>query len=127
MTRSVVGGNSGGEAPIAGSLEWVDIGGGEAAKVSQEAGIALPAAIAIHILASLVRRVPNAWPVDQAAASLGIPHTRTPLPSSRGLGHHPLKVDTRVRIPLGVPSSFDELSVASKPGRARVFVCGADH
>jgi hypothetical protein len=26
------------------------------------------------------------------------------LPSSSGLGHHPLKVAARVRIPLGVPS-----------------------
>ena len=25
-------------------------------------------------------------------------------PSSRGLGHHPLKVEARVRIPLGLPN-----------------------
>jgi len=28
------------------------------------------------------------------------------VPSSRGLGHHPLKVATRVRIPLGLPVVF---------------------
>src|SRR5215213_9147372 len=33
-----------------------------------------------------------------------------PVPSSRGLGHHPLKVEARVRIPLGLLSyrSIDE-------------------
>jgi hypothetical protein len=29
-----------------------------------------------------------------------------PAPSSRGLGHHPLKVETRVRTPLGLPLKF---------------------
>ncbi len=27
-------------------------------------------------------------------------------PSSRGLGHYPLKVETRVRIPLGLPNKL---------------------
>ena len=30
------------------------------------------------------------------------PASTCPVPSSRGLGHHPLKVETRVRIPLGL-------------------------
>ena len=31
------------------------------------------------------------------------PDAKAPLPSSRGLGHSPLKAGTRVRIPLGAP------------------------
>ena len=37
-------------------------------------------------------------------------HSIKPL-SSRGPGHHPFKVETRVRIPLGVPSDVRSLSV----------------
>ena len=37
------------------------------------------------------------------------------VPSSRGLGHHPLKVETRVRTPLGLPVK-DQL---------RGFICGS--
>jgi hypothetical protein len=32
-------------------------------------------------------------------------HLEHPAPSSRGQGHHPLKVETRVRIPLGLPEN----------------------
>ena len=32
-------------------------------------------------------------------------------PSSRGLGHHPFKVATRVRIPLGTPTFFSHKNV----------------
>jgi hypothetical protein len=38
-----------------------------------------------------------------------IPYPGSPVssvPSSRGLGHHPLKVATRVRIPLGLPTKY---------------------
>src|SRR5690606_19308235 len=34
-------------------------------------------------------------------------------PSSSGLGHHPLKVATRVRIPLGVPHAPAQVMTAS--------------
>ena len=35
-----------------------------------------------------------------------LPPARSSAPSSSGLGHDPLKVETRVRIPLGLPAGF---------------------
>src|SRR5580658_7075173 len=35
-------------------------------------------------------------------------------PSSRGLGHHPLKVETRIRIPLGLPVLYAVQAAVSR-------------
>src|SRR5690606_35272154 len=42
--------------------------------------------------------------------------------SSSGLGHHPLKVATRVRIPLGVPDAANQVTCPSDY-RAVVVLC----
>ena len=42
-------------------------------------------------------------PSPRAPAASAHGGDRRSAPSSRGLGHHPLKVATRVRIPLGLP------------------------
>jgi hypothetical protein len=41
------------------------------------------------------------------------------VPSSRGLGHHPLKVATRVRIPLGLPTNLALRISAGSPWSPR--------
>jgi hypothetical protein len=46
------------------------------------------------------------WPARQSEPCYASRQTdvrASTAPSSRGLGHHPLKVETRVRIPLGLP------------------------
>jgi hypothetical protein len=51
-------------------------------------------------------RRPTAGP----AGSRRLAQTSThPAPSSRGQGHHPLKVETRVRIPLGLLRGLDPI------------------
>ena len=42
-----------------------------------------------------------------------LPHLHTGLPSSRGPGYGPLKAGTRVRIPLGAPTLFLWVALAS--------------
>src|ERR1035437_11006754 len=45
------------------------------------------------------------------------------VPSSRGLGHHPLKVETRVRTPLGLPGmTGSEAKVSDHSRRLTVVV-----
>src|SRR5687768_16961147 len=42
-------------------------------------------------------------PFRYPSGCFGLAPKRAPVPSSSGLGHHPLKVETRVRTPLGLP------------------------
>jgi hypothetical protein len=50
------------------------------------------------------RLSPKNWPVYYQPSGVQAPgSSASPLPSSRGLGHGPLKAGTRVRIPQGAP------------------------
>ena len=42
------------------------------------------------------------WRFESSPPSCGTREGPVEVPSSRGLGHHPLKVEARVRIPLGL-------------------------
>ena len=60
----------------------------------------------------------------QPGATGTAPMSARPAPSSRGLGHHPLKVETRVRIPLGLPGvlAADQVKRFGLPCRCRPLV-----
>jgi hypothetical protein len=67
-------------------------------------------------------------PCFQSGPLLGSVVRRSTARSSRGLGHHPLKVAARVRIPYGLPTAQIHIRVLSgstcEPLRGRTIRCG---
>ncbi len=61
---------------------------------------------------------PAGAPSNQVAGRVAAPlalRPRSTAPSSRGLGHHPLKVEARVRIPLGLPAKVQVRALHGVP------------